>query len=176
MPGFRITYALFWAPREGTGEVGTSDFAPFFANHREGTCYVAILLSFGPLEKARVMHPFLILSPCLGILKNAGLRSNFTLFLAPENRVEATIAVALPFFGDPRRCRGFVSLLPSFGPPVRQRRGIHFPFCPLLWEPPSTQWLHSNSALFCPYREGRCEAPTSDFVPLFGNPEERRVT
>ena len=37
-------------PREGTGEVATSDFVPLVGDPRECRVYVAILPSFGPLK------------------------------------------------------------------------------------------------------------------------------
>ena len=71
MQGLPSTSAHLWAPREGRGEVAISNFVPFFVDPRECRDYPALPPTCGPLEKAGVRQPLLILSPCLGTPENA---------------------------------------------------------------------------------------------------------
>ena len=76
-------------------------------------------------EKAGLWHPLLIFFPplALGTPQNAGVREHFRPLLGlREGRGEVSTSEFLPAVGvgDPRECKEYVGILPSFGPPRRQ--------------------------------------------------------
>ena len=61
------------------------------------------------------------LSPICGIPENAGVTyQHLPLLGRLEGRGDVGDSDFVPFFGDPRECRGYVAILPTFGLPRRQ--------------------------------------------------------
>ena len=71
---------------------------------------------------------------------------------------------------DPQGRMGDVVVPPSFGPRRRQGCGNQFRFSPLIWGPPRTHALRSNSTLFPAPKNGRMRQPVLILSPFDWGP------